>query len=76
MEDLIRLAQFQKRKKHPWSSVTFSTKSAVSPCVFFKLLKLSTNATKSRKALHLFQRGIAIVIAHGIEQFTSSNIQI
>ena len=42
----------------------------------FQALKLSTNATKSRKALHLFQRGIAIVIAHGIEQFTSSNIQI
>ena len=28
MEDLIPFAQFQKRKEHPWCSVTFSIKSA------------------------------------------------
>ena len=45
-------------------------------CVFQVFFKLSTSATKSRKVSHLFQRGIVIVITHGIEQFTSSNIQI
>ena len=40
LRDLVPFAQFKKREKHPWSSVTFSTKSSTPPWMFFTLLKL------------------------------------
>ena len=57
LRDLVPWAQFKKREKHPWRSVTFSeacnfTKSNTPPWVFFTFLNC-TNGTKSRKAPHM-----------------------
>ena len=45
LRDLVPFVQFEKRKKHPWRSVTFSkvavfTKSNIPPWVFFLFFKL------------------------------------
>ena len=40
LRDLVPLVQFKKREKHPWRSLTFSTKSNTPPWVFFTFLKL------------------------------------
>ena len=40
LHDLVFFLQFKKREKHPWGSVTFSTKSNTLPWVFFTFLKL------------------------------------
>ena len=37
LRDLVSFAQFKKREKHPWRSVTFSK---VAGWVFFKCFKL------------------------------------
>ena len=57
MEDLIPFAQFQKRKEHPWSSVTFNTKSATSPCVFFKFFLNEAQVLLNRVKYHLIPEG-------------------
>ena len=40
LRDLVPFVQFKKREKHPWRSVTFSTKSNTPPWVFFTFFKL------------------------------------
>ena len=37
---LVSFVLFKKREKHPWSSVTFSTKSNTPSWVLFRFLKL------------------------------------
>ena len=60
LRDLVPLAKFKKRQKHPWRSVTFSKVAGFS----FTLLKVTlrgcfscflnwTNSTKSRKTSHM-----------------------
>ena len=57
--DLVPLAQFKKREKHPWKCVTFNkvagnfTKSSTPLWVFFTFFSNFTNGTKSRKASHV-----------------------
>ena len=40
LRDLVPFVQFKKREKHPWRSVTFSTKSNTPSWVFFTFFKL------------------------------------
>ena len=40
LRDVVPFVQFKKREKHPWGSVTFSTKSNTPPWVFFMFFKL------------------------------------
>ena len=40
LRDLIPFAQFKKREKDTWRSVTFSIKSHTPPLVFFTFFKL------------------------------------
>ena len=52
LRDLVPCAQFKKREKHLWKSLTFSTKSNTPPWMFFTFFKF-TNGTKSRTAPHI-----------------------
>ena len=56
MRDLLPFVQFKKRQKHPWKSVTFSTKSNTPPWVFSRFLNC-TNGTKPRHVSHLLLEG-------------------
>ena len=40
LRDMVPFVQFQKREKHPWTSVTFSIKSNTHPWVFSTFFKL------------------------------------
>ena len=59
LRDLVRFAQFEKREKHAWKSVTFNkitgnfTKSSIPLWVFFTFFSNFTNGTKSRKVSHV-----------------------
>ena len=55
LRDLVPFAQFKKREKHPWRSVTFSTPS----WVFSRFLNCS-NGTKLRKASHICLKGSCV----------------
>ena len=41
LRDLVPFVQFKKREKHPWRSVTFSTRSNTPPCVFLRVLNFA-----------------------------------
>ena len=55
LRDLVPFVQFEKRKKHPWKSVTFITDSSTSSWVLLTFLKLckSAHTTDFVKAYNL-----------------------
>ena len=57
LRDLAPFAQFKKREKHPWRSVTFPEtllKLTLLHECFSRFLNC-TNGTKTRKASHMFK---------------------
>ena len=57
LRDLVPFAQFKKREKHPWRSVTFKPATLLKLALLhgcFSCFLNCTNATKSRKASHIF----------------------
>ena len=53
MHDLVPFAQFKKREKHPWMSVTLLKLTLLHGC--FSRFLYCTNGTKSRKASHIIK---------------------
>ena len=68
LRDLVPYAQFKKREKYPWRSVTFGKVAGccrLKPATLLKITLLHgcflpflnrTNGTKSRKASHIFKQ--------------------
>ena len=55
LRDLVPFAQFQKREKHSWSSVTFSkVKSKTPPWVFFTFFKI-VQTVQNRATHHIYE---------------------
>ena len=57
LRDLAPFAQFKKREKHPWRSVTFKPATLLKLALLhgcFSCFLNCTNATKLHKASHIF----------------------
>ena len=74
--DLVPFAQLEKREKHPWMNVNFSSRLKLATLLKVTLLHgcfsrylNCTNGTKSRKASHIFKMHSILCSHHNITSF-------